>query len=250
MLIVGRNPVIEAIKFNPRAIKKIIVLENITDSKLKEIIKTAEKNSITVERKNKNQFEKIFEQKDKSKGISQGIAAETEEFNYAEYDDIIEKIKNNDNATIVLLDEIQDPHNLGAVIRTSVASGVDAIFITEKNSAKINHTVIKTSSGAANYINIVQVRSIYQTIQDLNNVGLEVLGTSLNAKSSHSDYKYSKKTAIVLGNEGEGLRKNVLKLCDNLIKIPIIGKIDSLNVSVAAGIILYEILRQKTTHPQ
>ncbi|RPI13401.1 MAG: 23S rRNA (guanosine(2251)-2'-O)-methyltransferase RlmB [Ignavibacteriae bacterium] len=246
MLIVGRNPVIEAIKFNPHSIKKIIVLNNLSDNKLIEIIKTAEKNSITVEKKNKIEFEKIFDKRDKSKGISQGIAAETEEFAYANYNKTLTNLKNKEKATVVLLDEIQDPHNLGAIIRTSVAAGADAIFITEKNSAKVNHTVIKTSSGAANYIDIVQVNSIYQAIQDLNNAGLEVIGTSLNAKSYHSGYKFANKTAIVLGNEAIGLRKNVLKLCDNVIKIQIIGRIDSLNVSVAAGVLLYEILRQRT----
>lgn len=247
MLIVGRNPVIEALKFNPHSIRKIIVLDSLSDNKLKEIVKIAEKNSIAVEWKNKSAFEKIFEQKDKSKGISQGIAAETEEFAYAGYDETLSKLREKDKAVVVLLDEIQDPHNLGAIIRTSAASGVDAVLITEKNSAKVNHTVIKASSGAANYIDIVLVQSIYQTIEDLNNAGFEVLGTSLNAKSSHYSYKYADKTAVVLGNEGEGLRKNVLKLCDNLVKIPVTGKIDSLNVSVAAGVILYEILRQKTT---
>jgi 23S rRNA (guanosine2251-2'-O)-methyltransferase len=246
MLIVGRNPVIEALKFNPHSIKKIIVLSNLTDSKLKEIIKTAEKNSIIVEKKDKSAFEKIFEQKDKSKGISQGIAAETEEFMYADYDETLRKLNEKEKATVVLLDEIQDPHNLGAIIRTSAASGVDVIFITEKNSAKVNHTVIKTSSGAANYIQIVQVQSIYQAIPDLNNAGFDVVAASLNAKKSHTEHRFADKTVIILGNEGEGLRKNVLKLCDNLIKIPIAGKIDSLNVSVAAGVILYEILRQRT----
>jgi 23S rRNA (guanosine2251-2'-O)-methyltransferase len=246
MLIVGRNPVIEALKFNPHSIRKIVVLDSLSDNKLKEIVKIAKNNSIIVEWKHKSEFEKIFEQKDKSKGISQGIAAETEEFAYAGYDQTLSRLKSQDKAVVVLLDEIQDPHNLGAIIRTSVASGVDALLITEKNSAKVNHTVIKTSSGAANYIDIVLVQSIYQTIVDLNNAGLEVLGTSLNAKSSHTNFKYADKTAIVFGNEGEGLRKNVLKLCDNMVKIPIIGKIDSLNVSVAVGVILYEILRQRS----
>lgn len=247
MLIVGRNPVIEALKFNPRSIKKIIVLSGLSDNKLNEIIKKAEKNSITVERKSKCAFEKIFDVKDKSKGISQGIAAETVEFIYSVYEDTLNKLRDKEKSVVVLLDEIQDPHNLGAIIRTGVASGTDAVFITEKNSAKVNHTVIKSSSGAANYIPIVLVQSIYQTIEDLNNAGFEVLGTSLNANSIHSDYKYTDKTAVILGNEGEGLRKNVLKLCDNIIKIPILGRIDSLNVSVAAGVILYEIMRQKSS---
>jgi 23S rRNA (guanosine2251-2'-O)-methyltransferase len=245
MLIVGRNPVIEALKFNPGSVRKIFILNNLTDIKLNEITKLAKKNSIAVEKISKQTLESILTKKDKSQGISQGVAAEAEEFNYASYNDVIEKLKNKEKSVAVLLDEIQDPHNLGAIIRTSAAAGADAIFITEKNSVKVNHTVIKTSSGAVNYINILLVNSIYDTITDLNNVGFEVIGASLKADKFHSDYKYSNKTAVMFGNEGEGLRKNVEKMCDALVKIPLAGKIESLNVSVSAGVLLYEILRQR-----
>jgi len=146
---------------------------------------------------------------------------------------------------VIVLDEIQDPHNLGAIIRTAVAAGADAIVVSEKNSAKINHTVIKTSSGATNYIKICLQNNIYNAINRLKESNFRVIGTSLNADNLHYDFDYTSHSAIILGNEGEGLRKNILKMCDSIIKIPIIGKIDSLNVSVSAGIILYEILRRK-----
>ena len=143
------------------------------------------------------------------------------------------------------MDEIQDPHNLGAIIRTSAAAGADGIILTEKNTAKVNHTVIKASAGAVNHIDIVQSRNIYKTIETLKEADFIVLGTSLNTKTSLYDYDFKGKYAVVLGNEGEGIRKNILKLCDGLFKIPLAGKMESLNVSVSAGVILYEALRQR-----
>jgi 23S rRNA (guanosine2251-2'-O)-methyltransferase len=145
----------------------------------------------------------------------------------------------------VALDEIQDPHNLGAIIRCCAATGVSSVLLTEKNTAKVNHTVIKTSSGATNHVSISLVKNIYEAIHELKSLSFNIVGTSLNADVSHFDYRFNSKTVLLLGNEGLGLRKNIIKLCDNIIRIPILSKrIDSLNVSVAAGVILYEIIRQ------
>jgi len=245
MFVIGRNPVNEALKFNSRSIKKIVLLEGLSDSKIKEIIRIADKNNISIDLKSKKDFEKILDKKDKSEGVSQGVIAEVTEYKYADIDTILEKVKPKNDALLLILDEIQDPHNLGAVIRTSTAAGTDGIIVTEKNSAKVNHTVVKTSAGAVNHIDIVQSKNIYKTIEALKNADFIVLGTSLNTKTSLYDMNFKGKYAIVLGNEGEGIRKNILKLCDGLIKIPIADKIESLNVSVSAGVILFEILRQR-----
>ena len=245
MFIIGRNPVLETLKFNPQSIRKIVLLKDLSDNKIKEIIRIAEKNIINIELKIKNDFEKILDKKDKSEGVSQGVIAETEEYKYAELDTLLDKVKSKNNSILLILDEIQDPHNLGAVIRTSVAAGIEGIIVTEKNSAKVNHTVVKTSAGAVNHIAIVQSRNIYKSIEILKKEGFTVLGTGLNAKKSIYEVNFEGKYAVVLGNEGEGIRKNIIKLCDELIKIPIMGKIESLNVSVSAGVILYEALRQR-----
>jgi len=245
MFVIGRNPVIESLKFNPHSIKKIVLIEGLSDNKIKEIIKIAGKNNINIEFKIKNDFEKILDKKDKSEGVSQGVIAEVEEYKYAELQTLLEMVSSKSNAILLILDEIQDPHNLGAIIRTSVAAGIDGIIITEKNSAKVNHTVVKTSAGAVNHITLVQSRNIYKSIEILKNSGFSVLGTGLNAQKSLFEVNFEGKYAVVLGNEGEGIRKNILKLCDELIKIPIMGRIESLNVSVSAGVILYEVLRQR-----
>ena len=245
MFIIGRNPVTEALKYNSGSIKKIILLEDLSDNKIKEIMRIAEKKHIKVELKNKKDFEKIIDRKDKSEGVSQGVIAETEEYSYASLGGVLNKISAKDSSLLLILDEIQDPHNLGAVIRTSAATGIDGIIITEKNSAKVNHTVIKSSAGTANKIDIIQSKSIYKTIEQLKNSGFKVLGTTLKAGKSMYEINFKEKIAVVLGNEGEGIRKNILKLCDEMFKIPVPGNVESLNVSVAAGVVLYEALRQR-----
>lgn len=245
MIIIGRNPIIEAIKFNNSSVKKIVLLSNATDSKIKEILSLAKEYNIPVEICPKENFIKFFDDKNKSDGISQGIIAEVLDFEYADFEISLKELSGRKTATIILLDEIQDPHNLGAIIRTSSVAGADLIILTAKNTAKINHTVIKTSSGAANYIKIAQIKSIYDTINMLKEAGFDIVGTSLGASYSLFDYEFKPKTVIVFGNEGSGLRTNILRRCDNKIKIPIENKnIDSLNVSVSAGIILYERLRR------
>jgi 23S rRNA (guanosine2251-2'-O)-methyltransferase len=245
MLIIGRNPVIEALKFNPLSVKKIMILESSSDAKIREIKKTALKYNILIESKSRHEFEKYFDKKNKSEGISQGIAAEVSDFEYADMNELFESLNSSSDSIIILLDEIQDPHNLGAIIRTSAAANADAVIISEKNSAKVNHTVIKSSAGAVNYIKIAKTNNIYKTIALLKERDFRIIGTSLKSVQTHYDFDLSGRVALLFGNEGEGLRKNILKLCDHLIKIPINKNIESLNVSVSAGIILYEALRQK-----
>lgn len=245
MLVVGRNPVIETINLNPSSIRKIVLLNTLTDSKIMKIAETAKSKNITVEFLPKQQFEKLFtDKKDKSDGISQGILAEVEDYRYYKTTEILKGLNDKPTATLVILDEIQDPHNFGAIIRTAVSAGVDGIVISDKNTAKVNHTVVKTSSGATNYIKISKEPNLYKTIEVLNDAGFTIIGTSLNADKNLYDFHFPARSAVILGSEGEGLRKNIIKICDELIKIPMAGKIDSLNVSVSGGIILYERLRQ------
>jgi 23S rRNA (guanosine2251-2'-O)-methyltransferase len=245
MLVIGRNPVIETLKLNPKSIKKIVLLDSLTDKKLKEIANTAKSKNISIETLPKAQFEKLFDKKDKSDGISQGIIAEVEDFKYSKTTEILKSLNDKQRAVLLILDEIQDPHNFGAIVRTAVSAGADGIVISYKNSAKVNHTVIKASSGATNYIMISKESNIYQTIDVLKDAGFKIIGTAVNAPKSLYQYDFPERCAVVFGGESGGLRKNMLNLCDELLKIPMVGKIDSLNVSVSAGVVLYEILRQR-----
>jgi 23S rRNA (guanosine2251-2'-O)-methyltransferase len=243
-LIIGRNPVQEMIKFSPKSIHKIIILHGLTDKKIKLIEDESKQNNIAVEIQNKTEFQKLFDSTNKSEGISQGIIAVAEEYKYASEKDMIEINIKKENSVILLLDEIQDPHNLGAIIRTASAAGIDSMLLTAKNTAKVNHTVMKTSSGAANFIRIALTENVYKTIENLKKSGFYIIGTGQNAAENLYSFKFPAKCLIIFGNEGEGMRKNVSKLCDVMLKIPIRGKINSLNVSVSAGIVLYELIRQ------
>jgi len=242
-LIIGRNPVLEALRFNSKSIEKISILQGLTDKKIKQIEEEAKQKNITIEFLPKHVFQKLFDDTNKSEGISQGIIAVTEEFNYSSIDDIL--ADNKPITTLLILDEIQDPHNLGAIVRTASAAGIEGILITEKNSAKVNHTVVKTSSGAVNHIKIALIENIYETIDMLKSKGFVIIGSDNNGKTHLYEFNFPEKNVIIFGNEGEGIRKNIIKLCDRVINIPIRGKIESLNVSVSAGIILYELLRQR-----
>ncbi len=247
MLVIGRNPVLETLALNPSSIKKIVLLDSLSDNRIMELAKKAEAKNIIVEKLPKSYFEKILDKKDKSDGISQGVIAEVEDFHYHKTTEILKSLdgEKKEKCTLIILDEIQDPHNFGAVIRSAVASGADGIIISDKNSVKVNHTVIKASSGATNYIKISKEQNISQTIEVLQGVGYEIIGTVLNSGEDLYKFRFPDKCALVFGGEGEGLRKNIINICDHLVKVPMIGKINSLNVSVSAGVVFYEILRQR-----
>ncbi len=247
MLIIGLNPVLETLDFAPERIEKILILEGITNSKVSRIQEIAKKKNIQTERRSKQEFEKIIDKKDKSEGISQGVIAVAAEFEYYDLDKLVEELREKKDVLLVVLDEIQDPHNLGAIIRTAAAVGADGVLISEKNSAKVTHTVIKASAGATNYIKICLKNNIYNAIKSLQISNFFVIGASLKAKQSHFDLELKGRFAVVFGSEGKGLRTNIANLCDELVKIPVANRIESLNVSVSAGVLLYEILRQRNS---
>jgi 23S rRNA (guanosine2251-2'-O)-methyltransferase len=246
MLIIGINPVLEILKVNPESVHGITCLDTKMHSvKVKDILRLAKKNNITVNFTNKNSFSGLFISKDKSEGISQGIFAVVADFKYYDEQELFNELKRSNKVMLLILDEIQDPHNLGAVIRTGAAVGVDGIILTEKNTVKVNHTVIKASSGTILGQKIILSKNIYKTIESLKKLKIRIIGTSLSAESSHYNTDFNTPCAILLGNEQKGIRTNLLKLCDDVIKIPIPGTAESLNVSVSAGVILYEALRQR-----
>jgi len=245
MLVIGLNPTLEALEFNPKSIQKIIILNTVSGTKLSRIMKLANAKKIPIERASKENFEKVFDSTNKSEGISQGVAAFADDFEYYDFQPLMEEIAEQKQVLFVILDEIQDPHNFGAIIRTSAAAGVDAILVSEKNSAKVNHTVVKTSAGATNHIKICMLSNIYKAISALKENGFKLYGTETKSKVDLYNCVFEPRSAIVFGNEGKGIRKNISSLCDELISIPIYGKVESLNVSVSAGIILYELTRRR-----
>ena len=175
----------------------------------------------------------------KFKGNHQGIVLDIEDYKYKKLEDIFNK------NFIVILDHLEDPHNLGAIIRTSVAAGVDAIVIPKRRGVEINSTVMKVSAGALNKIDIVEENSLAQAIEVLKKHGFWVYGTDMRDSVNYTDVEYDNKTCLVIGSEGNGISKLVRDKCDFIISIPMKGKLDSLNASVAAGIVIYEVVRQR-----
>jgi len=174
----------------------------------------------------------------------QGFAAEISNLGFLSEKDIIPRLKNLTTSRVLILDSIQDPRNLGACLRSALAFEFDAVIINKDGSSPINEYVFKTSVGAILNLNIFYITNLSRSINTLKDIGFWVLGLDGNGEGSIFSEKFSSKTAVVLGSEGSGIRKLVKENCDHLIKIPISNKVESLNISVAAGIIMYELKKQ------
>ncbi|NLK62778.1 MAG: 23S rRNA (guanosine(2251)-2'-O)-methyltransferase RlmB [Fusobacteria bacterium] len=230
--IIGINPVIEALKNNTH-ISKIEIYKQNNNIKIEEIIEISKKKSIKI----------LFVEKKESD--SQGVIAYIEEYDYEkDFGEFLEKIVKNKESTVLILDGIQDPRNFGAIIRSAECFGVDGIIIPNRNSVKINETVIKTSTGAIEYVDIVPVTNISQAIEQLKKIGYWIYGAEADGSKDFKKESYAEKAGVVLGSEGRGIRKKVKENCDILVKIPMKGKINSLNVSVACGILLSQISKK------
>ncbi|HMS33944.1 MAG TPA: 23S rRNA (guanosine(2251)-2'-O)-methyltransferase RlmB [Ignavibacteria bacterium] len=246
MLVLGKNPVLEFLKSNPKELNKIILLKKVKpDNKLKEIVKRAEEHGINLIYLNYFDFKQYFDNKSKDEGIDQGVLGFIKDFEYKPLREIVEDNKKTVNPLILILDQITDPHNLGAIIRSAVCLGADGIVIPRHNSAEVNHTVIKTSSGAVNYISIAKETNLTNSIIFLKNNGYWIAGTDLQTNKTIFEADFKLPLALIIGSEGSGMRNNLKQQCDLLVRIPMAGKLGSLNASVSAGVFLYEIFRQK-----
>ncbi|MBR2788600.1 MAG: 23S rRNA (guanosine(2251)-2'-O)-methyltransferase RlmB [Erysipelotrichaceae bacterium] len=174
-------------------------------------------------------------------GNHQGYVAEVKEFVMAKVDDMIK----DRNGLIVMLDGIQDVHNLGAIIRTCECAGVDGVIYKSHNSVKVNDTVAKVASGALEYMKVAEVNNLVNTIRDLKKKGYWIVGSAGEAKQYYTDLKYDMNTVLVIGSEGKGMSRLVREECDFIVKLPMYGKVTSLNASVAAGILIYNIINNR-----
>ena len=231
MLVYGKNVAKEFLEKN-KNIKKIYLQDNFNDNFINSLI---EKNNIKVNYVRKNELDRL------AKGNHQGIILDVDDFVYSNIDDFIDI----NDAFVVILDHIEDPHNLGAIIRTSEAAGVDGIIIPKNRSVEVNATVMKTSAGAIENIKVASVTNLKHTIDRLKNNGYWIIGTDMIDSADYKDIDYSGKVALVVGNEGNGMSRIVRESCDFIARIPMYGKVNSLNASVAAGIMIYEVIRNK-----
>ena len=234
----GINPVTELLDSNVD-INKIWILSGERSVELEEILKKAKEQKVVVVYTDKNKLNNMALN-------NQGVVASVNPFKYSEVYEILEEAKNKkEDPFIVILDKVTDSQNLGAIVRSAEAAGVHGIIIPKRNSAQVTSATNKTSAGAISHIKIARVSNIVNTINELKNEDIWVIGTSLEAKDYHINTNLSGAIAIVIGNEEKGISRIVKENCDLLVKIPMIGKIESLNASVSAGILLYEVVRQK-----
>lgn len=231
MLVYGRNVAKDLLK-KDKKIEKVILQEGFND---KEINSLLEKKKIRVEIRTKREIDNL------ANGVHQGIILFVSDYQYKDLNTVL----NGDDEVIVLLDHLEDPHNLGAIIRTCEAAGVKTIVMPKDRQVQINATVMKTSVGTLDNMNIVSVSNLVNAIEKLQENGFWIVGTALDDSVDYREIDYSGKIALVIGNEGTGISKLVAKKCDFLAKIPMYGETNSLNASVAAGIMIYEVIRNR-----
>lgn len=228
MHVYGKN-VIKEILQKPKTIKKAYIYENFND---REILNKLKQANIPCKYLDKKSLDNI------ENGNHQGIILDIEEYKYCYLDTLL------DSNIIVILDHLEDPHNFGAIIRTCEAAGIKSLIIPKDRSVKVNATVMKTSAGALENVNICMVSNLVNTIKTLKENGFWIIGTDMEG----TDYKqidYSGKIAIIIGNEGQGLSRLTEENCDFIAKIPMYGKVNSLNASVAAALVIYEAVRNR-----
>ena len=237
MKIEGKNPLRELIS-SGKAIDKVYVQDKIADTEIREWVREAKSRHAKIEWVDKKVLDKLS-----ITGHHQGIIAEVTDFEYADFDKIISQEK---DLLLILLDGLEDPHNLGSVIRVAECAGADAVIIPAHHSVSVNETVIRVSAGASSHVPVCKVGNLNLAIEQMKEHGVWVYGADMDGESMYSaNLKGS--IALVIGAEGKGLSRLTKELCDQIVSIPMHGKVNSLNASVSAGILVYEALRQRGT---
>jgi len=235
----GKNPVLEAFR-SGRTIEKLLIQRGSSEGPIREIIGRAREKGIVIQEVERQRLDEISES-----GAHQGVIAFVTPYKYAEVDDIIQRARERgEDPFIVILDEITDPHNLGAIIRTAECSGVHGVIIPKHRAVGLTPAVIKASAGAVEYMPVAKVTNVARLLEDLKKQGIWIAGADMEG-SGHTGTDLTGPIALVIGSEGHGISRLVREKCDYLIKIPLKGKIESLNASVAAGILMYEVVRQR-----
>lgn len=239
--IFGRNPVLEALK-SDRTINKILILKGDQKGSVKEIVTLAREKKIAVQLVERSKLDKMFPHEN-----HQGVAASIAAADYVEWQDMIDAAKaKGEDPLLVILDELEDPHNLGAILRSVDAVGAHGVIIPKRRAVPLTDGVAKASAGAVEHVPVARVGNIVQVIEALKKQGIWVAGASMHGQYLHKQ-DLTGPLAIVIGSEGKGLGKLVSESCDYIVSIPMRGKINSLNASVAAGVLLYEVYRQRNT---
>ena len=242
-LLYGVNPLIEALRAK-RVPSEIVIAEGARDSRLRELIELANASGVPIKHAPRARLDR-----EAGNGHHQGVIARMSAAAYASADQLVDLIADRVGGEMeplaLVLDGIEDPRNLGAILRTAECAGVDGVFIPERRAAGLNETVAKASAGAIEHLPVARATNLSRLIEQLKERNVWIIGTSGEAATDYTDWDWTRASAVVLGAEGAGLHRLVREHCDVLVKIPVWGKIESLNVSVAAGVVLYEAQRQR-----
>ncbi len=242
--IYGKNAVTEALSEKDK-LSKIFIQFGTEGPAIDKIMSLTYKFKIPTVKFDRRKFADL-EAKIGARGNSQGVIALINQIENIEFEDLLENaLKEQTNPLIIALDEISDPHNLGAIARSAECSGASGILLPTTNSVQVTPTAIKISAGALLHLKVSKVKSLQTTLEFAKELGYQIVGTEMEAEKNYYDADFAKPTILVIGSEGKGIRPSIQKICDQSLKIPMAGKINSLNASVSAGIILFEALKQR-----
>ena len=240
----GVVPVVEALRAGRRTIEHISIVEGARHERLRELLELAKAARVPVRRVPRLELERAL-----GTATHQGVVARIAAARYADADELLDKLAarvGTDEPTLALaLDGLEDPRNFGAVLRTAECAGVHGVFTTERRAVGLTDTVAKTAAGALEYVPVARVTNLARLIEQLKERNIWVVGTSGDATRDYTDWDWTLPVAVFLGGEGSGLHRLVRERCDTLVRIPLMGHLESLNVAVAGGVILYEALRQR-----
>lgn len=240
-LIIGKNPVLEALK-SGREMNKIWIAEGSQRGQMQPIIQLAKEMGITVQYVPKKKMDQL------SEGNHQGVIAQVAAYRYYDIDDLFKKAEEREEAPFfIILDELEDPHNLGSIMRTADAVGAHGIIIPKRRSVGLTATVAKASTGAIEYVPVARVTNLARTVDELKERGVWIFGTDAKGNQDYRQLDGVIPLALVIGSEGKGISRLLRGKCDVLIRLPMIGHVTSLNASVAASLLMYEVYRKR--HP-
>ena len=243
-LLYGVNPLLEALRAGDRIPVEIVIAEGARDHRLSELVELARSKNVAVRRSPRGALDRAV-----GNANHQGVIARIPAARYADADMLLDSIAaqvgSETEPLALVLDGVEDPRNLGAILRTAECAGVDGVFMPERRAAGLSETVAKASAGAIEHVPAARVTNLSRLIDELKGRNVWVIGTAADAVTDYTEWDWTKPSAVVLGGEGAGLHRLVREHCDVLVRIPVQGRIESLNVSVAAGVILFEALRQR-----
>lgn len=239
--IIGRNPVLEALR-STRDIHKLWMAEHSTKGQAQQIISLAKEKGVSVQFVPKKKLDQMFQ------GTHQGVAAQVAAYQYHDLEDLFQVAEERgEQPFFLVLDEIEDPHNLGSIMRTADSVGAHGIIIPKRRSVGLTQAVAKASTGAIEYIPVTRVTNLARTLDELKERGLWIVGTDASGADDYRTLDGQMALALVIGSEGKGMSRLIKEKCDFLMKLPMVGKVTSLNASVAAGLLMYEVYRKR--HP-